>query len=521
MLNGIVNRIRMSEAKIESTSSVWSSTVKTLKFKPVSENLNTEICIVGAGIAGLLAGYFLSKEGKKVCIVDDGEVGGGETSRTTAHITNVIDDRYYEIERLHGKENAKLAADSQTAALNAIEKIINEEKINCDFKRVDGYLFFTPDEDADILQKEYEACARAGLNVVISENSPFETFNSYPCLKFPNQAEFHPLKFLNGLCKAIIKNGGEIFTNSHVEGIEDSNKEENKNAFVTLSSKFKITSEKIIVATNSPISDYLAIHTKQAAYITYVIGFVIPKDYIKEGLFWDDAEPYHYIRRYFDGEEEILIVGGEDHKTGQEHNPEERFRCLEEWAWQNFSKLGKIKYRWSGQVMEPVDGLSFIGKDPENENDVYITTGDSGMGMTHAAYSGILLKDLICGYENPWAELYDPKRKTLKAADEFIKEGVNVVAQFADYVTPGDESSVKDIKNGEGALIREGLKKMAVYKDEDGTVHKFSAVCPHLKCIVQWNSTEKTWDCPCHGSRFDSKGIVINGPALSNLEEIK
>lgn len=511
----------MSENKIESTSSIWNATSKTLTFKPVYESLNTEVCIVGAGIAGLLAGYFLSKERKRVIIIDDGEVGGGETSHTTAHITNVIDDRYYEIERLHGKENAKLAADSQTEAINAIEKIVTEEKIDCDFKRIDGYLFFTPDEDADELQKEYEACTRAGLDVVISETSPIESFNSNPCLIFPNQAEFHPLKFLNGLCKSIINYGGEIFTNSHAESIEDSNKEENKKATVTLSNKKTITADNVIVATNSPISDYVAIHTKQAPYMTYVIGFVIPKDYVKEGLYWDDAEPYHYVRRYFDGEDEILIVGGEDHKTGQEDNPDDRYNCLEEWAKQHFSQLGKIKYRWSGQVMEPVDGLSFIGKDPENKNSVYITTGDSGMGMTHSAFSGILLKDLICGYENPWAELYDPKRKTLKAADEFIKEGVNVVAQFVDYVTPGDESSVKEIKNGEGALIRDGLKKMAVHKDENGTVHKFSAVCPHLKCIVQWNSAEKTWDCPCHGSRFDSNGIVINGPALSNLEEIK
>jgi glycine/D-amino acid oxidase-like deaminating enzyme/nitrite reductase/ring-hydroxylating ferredoxin subunit len=506
---------------LESTPSIWKSTVKTLTFQPVSKDLHTEICIVGAGIAGLLTAYFLSKEGKKVIIIDDGEIGGGETCQTTAHITNVIDDRYYEIERLHGRENAKLAADSQTAAINAIEKIVKEENIDCDFKRLDGYLFFTPDEDADVLQQEYESCVLAGLDVVISETSPLECFNSYPCLKFPNQAEFHPLKFLNGLCKAIIKNDGEIFTNSHAESIEDSDKEKDKKATVILSNKYVITAENVVVCTNSPISDYVAIHTKQAAYMTYVIGFIIPKDYVKEGLYWDDAEPYHYIRRYFDGEDEILIIGGEDNKTGQEHDQDERFKCLEEWARKNFSRLGSIKYRWAGQVMEPIDGLSFIGKDPENENNVYIATGDSGMGMTHSAFAGILLKDLICGYQNPWAELYDPKRITVKAADEFIKEGANVVAQFTDYITPGDESHEDKIEKGEGALIRDGLKKMAVYKDEDGTVYKFSAVCPHLKCIVQWNSAEKTWDCPCHGSRFDCKGIVINGPALTDLEKIK
>ncbi|MBS1494848.1 MAG: FAD-dependent oxidoreductase [Bacteroidetes bacterium] len=501
---------------MEPTNSIWKSTVRTRDFTPVTSDISTEVCIIGGGITGLLTGYFLSKEGKQVVIIDDGKIGDGETCRTTAHITNVIDDRYYEIERIHGKENAKLAAESQTAAINAIEEIINHEKIDCDFKRVNGYLLFKPDEDADELQKEYEACVRAGLQIEIAETSPLESFN-YPCLKFPNQAEFHPLKFLNGLCEVILKYGGKIYTNSHAEGIE----ENDEGAKITLANKSVITAKNVVTATNSPISDYLAIHTKQAPYRTYVIGYTIPENYIAEGLYWDDADPYHYIRRYHDGEDEILIVGGEDHKTGQEDNPEERFQCLDEWAYQHFSQLKQMKYKWSGQVMEPVDGLSFIGKDPENEKHCYIATGDSGMGMTHAAYAGILLKDMICGYKNPWEELYNPKRKSLWSADEFIKEGVNVVAQFVDYITPGDESNVKDIKNGEGALIRDGLSKIAVYRDESGTLHKFSAVCPHLKCIVQWNSSEKSWDCPCHGSRFDKMGNVINGPALSNLEKIK
>jgi len=502
--------------QVEVTPSIWKSTKKTLTFKPLSEDIDTEVCIIGAGISGLLAGYYLSKEGKKVVIIDDNEVAGGETERTTAHITNVIDDRYFEIANKHGEDAAKLAAESETAAINAIEKIVNEEKIECDFKRVNGYLFFTPDEDADVLQDEYQACVIAGLEVNILGESPIEAFEG-PCLEFPNQAEFHPLKFLNGVCKAIIANGGEIFTMSHAEGIEDGD----NGVKITLTNKKVIKAEDCIIATNSPVSDYVAMHTKQSAYLSYVLGFVIPKNYVKEGLYWDDAEPYHYIRKYFDGKDEILIIGGEDHKTGQEDDTEERFQCLETWARKQFKELGKIKYRWSGQVLEPVDYLSFIGKDPANDKHVYIITGDSGMGMTHAAYGGILLKDLICGYENKWAELYDPKRINLKAVPEFLKQGVNVASQFIDYITPGDEDKLKDIKKGDGALMRDGLTKIAVFRDEEGKIHKFSAICPHLKCVVQWNTAEKTWDCPCHGSRFDSLGNVINGPALSNLEKIK
>jgi glycine/D-amino acid oxidase-like deaminating enzyme/nitrite reductase/ring-hydroxylating ferredoxin subunit len=500
-----------------SSVSVWQATVEMKKFSPLTQNTNAEICVVGAGITGLMCAYFLAKEGKNVVVIDDGEIGGGETCKTTAHITNVIDDRYYEVERLFGRETAKLACESETEAINAIERIIQEENIDCDFRRLDGYLFFTPDEKADVLQKEYESCVLAGLDVVIEAKAPIDSFGNYPCLRFPNQAQFNPLKFLNGLCDAILKYGGKIYTGSHAESVEDGE----QNAKVILSSKVEITAGDVVVATNSPISDYVKMHLKQAPYMTYVIGFTVPENYIEDGLYWDDAEPYHYIRKYFDGEDDILIIGGEDTKTGQEENPDERFECLEQWANEHFPMIDLVKYKWSGQVMEPVDALSFIGKDPEMENHVYISTGDSGMGMTHAAISGMLLRDLILGRENKWAEIYDPKRVTLSAANEFIKEGANAVSQYVDYITPGDKSSIDDIKNDDGAIIRDGLSKMAVYRDEDGRVFKYSAVCTHLKCIVQWNSEEKTWDCPCHGSRFDKYGVVINGPALTNLEKIE
>jgi Rieske Fe-S protein len=250
---------------------------------------------------------------------------------------------------------------------------------------------------------------------------------------------------------------------------------------------------------------------------------------IPPGLYWDTHDPYHYVRLQpmptesaLDAEQyELLIVGGEDHKTAQANDHQRRYDALRQWATEHFPGFQSVEFEWSGQVFEPVDGVAFIGRNPGDESNVYIVTGDSGQGMTHGAMSGMILRDLITGRENPWAKLYDPSRKTLSAAGEFAKENLNVAVQYAAWVTPGDIDSVENIPRGEGAVIRSGLEKHAVYRDENGEVHAMTAVCPHLQCIVQWNKDEKTWDCPCHGSRFDCHGGVIIGPANTDLKSLE
>ncbi|HEY3251662.1 MAG TPA: FAD-dependent oxidoreductase [Ignavibacteria bacterium] len=496
--------------------SIWSSTFKIPQFEELRDNIETDVCVIGAGITGLTTAYLLTSNNKKVVVIDDNEIGGGETCRTTAHITNVIDNRYSRIEQLHGEEASRIAAQSQTAAINKIEEIIFSNVIDCDFSRVDGYLFFSPDDRADILEKEFDAAKRAGIDVRLVAKAPLNGFNTYPCLRFPHQAEFHPLKYISALAGLIVKNGGRIYTKTHAQKIEDGNP-----AIVQTKNKYNITAKDIVVATNSPISDYVKVHTKQIACRTYVIGVEIPNNTVKQALYWDNEDPYHYIRIYKQLKNDILIVGGEDHKTGHDDDAEERYARLFKWTRERFPMAGRIDYKWSGQVMEPFDGLSFTGKDPENKEHVYIATGDSGMGMTHATYSAILLTDMISGKENEWAKLYDPKRITLKAALKFVKEGLDTALQYIDIITPPEAASEGEISPGSGAIMSIGLGKTAVYKDENGKVYKFSALCPHLKCVIEWNASEKTWDCPCHGSRFGAMGNVINGPALGNLKKVK
>lgn len=502
--------------------SVWMRTAEVSPQPELTEDVRADVCIVGAGIAGITTAYMLTREGKSVVVIDDGPVSGGETARTTAHLANALDDHYYELERLHGEQGARLAAASHTAAIDRIEMIVREENISCDFARLDGYLFVPDGESIEELDRELKAAHRAGLkDVERVERAPLESFHTGPALRFPRQGQFHILKYINGLAAAVKRNGGRIFTQTHAEKIEGG-----ADAHVETRGGATIRAGAVVVATNSPVNDLVAIHTKQAAYRTYVIGARIPRGSVPTILLWDTLDPYHYVRLQSvegdgaSGGYDVLIVGGEDHKTGQAEDFDERYNRLEAWTRERFPMVESIEYRWSGQVMEPIDSLAFIGRNPLDSDNVFIATGDSGHGMTHGTIAGMLITDLIMGRENEWETLYNPSRKSLRSAVEFAKENLNVAAQYTDLVTGGEVSNVEEIAAGSGAVLRRGLTKVAVYRDEGGALHERSAVCTHLGCIVDWNAAEKSWDCPCHGSRFDKRdGHVLNGPAISALSE--
>jgi glycine/D-amino acid oxidase-like deaminating enzyme/nitrite reductase/ring-hydroxylating ferredoxin subunit len=486
--------------------------------KVLERDASANIVVIGAGIAGLTTAYLLARAGKAVIVLDDGPIGGGMTARTTAHLTCALDDRFTELERLFGEAGSRLAAQSHAAAIDEVERIVRTEKIDCEFERTDGYLFLSPEGSLKLLNEELEAIFRAGLSDVQKlDRAPLEFFDTGACLHFPRQAQFHPLKYLTGLAQAIDRDGGQIFTRTHADDISGG-----EAAHVSTTGGYTIKCDAVVVATNSPVNDRVVIHTKQAPYTTYVIGARIPLGSVPGVLLWDGPfdthAAYHYIRVAREDDHDVLVVGGEDHKSGQHNDGAQRWGKLEQWTRNRFPMVEEIEFRWSGQVMEPVDSLAFIGRNPDDDDNVFIATGDSGMGMTHGTIAGMLLTDLIMERENPWTELYDPSRKTAKALPDFVEENVNVAAQYADLVTAGEVESIDEVAKGEGAVLRRGLSKAAVYRDHDGVVHSMSAVCRHLGCIVAWNSAEKTWDCPCHGSRYDRFGEVINGPANKPLK---
>ena len=501
------------------TQSLWMREEETPRFGHLDSDVNTDVCIVGTGIAGLMCAYELAREKYSVVVLEAGVLAGGETSRTTAHLSFALDDRYYELERLFGRDCARVAYESHARAVDEIEEIIVRHGISCEFTRLDGYLFAPPDESKEELEQELAAALRAGVPVERVERAPLKGFDTGPALRFSNQGQFNPLRFVNGLTDAITNLGGRIFTKSRVTKVQGGSRP-------TANSRgYTVTADAVIVATNSPINDNLTIHARQSPYRTYAIGAAIPWDAVPRALYWDTLDPYHYVRlkSSMDSLErtgnDVLIVGGADHRQGKAEDETEHLEWLEKWTRDRFPVLD-VRYKWSGMVLEPADSLALIGRDNAQEN-VYIATGDSGHGMTHGVIAGMLLRDLIMGRSNSWAGLYDPSRLTPQAASEYLKDNAEVVGSLASWVTPGEISSKDNIAPGCGAVIRSGLEKRAVYRDQYGSFFSYSAVCPHLGCIVSWNGAEETWDCPCHGSRFDHLGKVIRGPATQDLEALE
>lgn len=491
----------------------WLDFPRTNMHAPLDKDCTADVAIVGGGIAGLSAALGLLTEGFSVVVLEDGLIGSGETGRTSGHLSSYVDGRVAHIKSLFGIDKAALAIKSHSDAIDSIERIAHEFGIDCDFKRVNGYLF-SEDPDDHVLHSEFHVLQKiAVLKTQWIDHAPCTTFNSGRCIQFENQAQFHPIKYLYGLEDAILRRGGKIYEHTHVSAIDDG-----KPCVVTTVTGARVKAKHVVVATSSPINDRILLQTKLAQYRTYAIVLAIPKGVLKEALFWDTMTPYHYLRLLptDDHYNDYVLIGGEDHKTGQKDNPREVFSALKQWAVKHFLRH-EVVYHWSGQVVEPVDSLAYIGKNPGDDH-VYVHTGTSGSGLTYGAIAGMLLPDLILGRPTPLEKLYCPARKTLKASGVFIKEACNMAAQYVDWIKPQDKGN--EPSTNEGIVVRHGLSLQALYKDDAGTIHRMSALCPHLGGVVHWNSLEKTWDCPCHGSRFTATGKVINGPSNCDLKKI-
>ena len=496
------------------STSVWMASAAVPDFPPLLEDARADVCVVGAGIAGLTSAYLLLREGKSVLVVDALGVGAGETGRTTAHFFPP-DERYCEIERRFGYETAMLVANSYRVATDRVEALIGAERIACDFRRLDGYLVNPERIWDDILDREHTTAANLGLEVQRVDMVPWLALNSGPCLRFARQAQFHPLNYLAGLAGAITRLGGRIHCATRALDIHGDERLQQ-----VTTPQGTIEARSVVVATNTPFNDRVVMHTKQAGYRTYVVGLRMPKGAIPPFLMWDTGAPYYYMRMADTGPNgayDVLVVGGQDHKTGQDSHPQHRYDDIEMWARERFPVAGPVEYRWSGEVMEPADGLASLGRNPMDAPNVYLITGDSGNGMTHCTAGAMLVTDMIMGRDNPWAAIYRPSRMPYHGLSHFIGEQANTVAQYADWARNGDVESAAEIPTGEGALMREGGKLLAVHRRGDGSLQAVSAACTHLGCAVHWNSGEKSWDCPCHGSRFDTAGTVLHGPASKPL----
>ena len=469
----------------ERSVSLWMDTASVPQAAPLGSDLSADVVVVGAGIAGLSAAYELCRLGQSVVVLDRGALGGGMTARTSAHLASQLDDFYHELIRMRGLDEAKLYFASQAAALDRIEQVQATESIDCDFRRLDGFLFAASEDHRSTLEREIEACHQIGfIGVGWADRVPAAPSSSPACLHFPNQARFHPLKYLDGLIRCIQRDGGRVFANTPVVAVEETG----DGVSVRTESGNSVQASAAVIATNSPINDRVTIHTKQAPYRTYVIAGRIDRGAVPDALYWDTLDPYHYVRiQPADDGQDWLIVGGEDHKTGQADDMEDRIARLTQWTRLHFPAMQEVAYRWSGQVQEPVDYAAYAGRNPGNER-IFVVTGDSGEGLSNGVAASLILRDLITGQQNAWAKSYDPGRISVKAAGEYLSENLTMPASLAERLTGGEASSVDDLKPGQGAVIRRGAAKLAAYRDERGELHVRSATCTHAGCLLHWNS---------------------------------
>jgi glycine/D-amino acid oxidase-like deaminating enzyme/nitrite reductase/ring-hydroxylating ferredoxin subunit len=501
----------------EKTQSLWMDVDVAADAGRLSREERADTVVIGSGIAGLSTAYELSQQGHSVVVLDRGKIGKGMTARTTAHLTSPSDDSFESLIKVRGEKLARDFYQSHSAAIDRIEEIQQKEKIDCAFRRVAGFLFPALGRKASELKSEFEACKKIGVDVEWHKGVPFKGLSDIRCLRYANQATFHPLRYLRGLAAAIVDKGGRLYADTRVDEVNESGDE----VTVRTENGKTVRARWAVVATNSPINDRVAIHTKQAPYRSYALALTIPKGALEDGLYWDTLDPYHYVRlQPGRGNFDYVIAGGADHKTGAADDGETRHTAIEAWIRNLLPKLGSVTHRWSGQVLDPVDYSAFIGRNPGNKN-VYVVTGDSGQGMTHGVVAGLLISNLILQGKSDWTELYEPSRKTLRGLGNFISENVTALKNFAKYVAPGELSSLDEIKPGHGGIVRQGLKKIAAYRDEKGKLHLRSAVCTHVGCHIQWNSLEVCWDCPCHGSQFSVDGEALNAPAVMPLAKIE
>ncbi len=490
--------------------SLWMASRDDGDFEELAGDIEVDVLIVGAGITGLTSAYLLKQSGRRVAVVEQHEIAQGETAHTTAHVTYVTDVRLSELVSKLGEDEARGFWEAGAAAMVEIQRIANELEIDCDLKEVPGYLFAAVDKDLQseikTLRQDAELAGEFNFDAVFVET---DGLFGRPAVRFPNQLKFHPVKYALAVAKAVHGDGSYVFTNTSGSHIDGEKHELRTNAGT-------IRYDAVLAATHVPIQgergdfDAAFFQTKLAAYSTYAIAAEIPTS--PESLYWDTNDPYLYLRVDQHENATSVIIGGEDHKTGQNDDTASCYERLEAVLMKIFPEAKPYR-RWSGQVIETPDGLPYIGEVGERQ---YVATGFSGTGMTMGTFSAMLLRDLILGHPNPWAGLFDPARKRAAGAFEYLAENKDFPARFiADRFRVAD--SADDVAPGTGKVARVDGNKCAVYCDDDGKLSVLSAICPHMGCIVAWNQAEKTWDCPCHGSRFTATGDLMAGPAETGL----
>ena len=492
--------------------SFWVLTTPETDYPALEGELEVDVCVIGAGIAGLTAAALLKREGKRVAVVESKRIVHGATGYTTAKVTSGHGAVYADLEENFGAAAARIYADSNEAALARVAQFVEEDGIDCDFERKANYVFAeSPDEVAQ-LKKEVDAAKRAGLDVSFTAETslPFEVAGA---VRLENQAQFHPRKYLLALAETIPGDGSHVFEQTIAENV--------KGTTVTTKGG-SVRAKDVIVATHLPFEDSGLFFTKAHPHRSYAVAAPVDASAAPDGMFINSGVPTRSVRTIRDGERILVQIGGEGHKLGDEDDPTRRYRTLEDYLGKHWPQAGPVEYRWSTQDYMSVDRVPYIGRLRRTSAHVFTATGFSKWGMTGGTLAAMLLSDRILGRENPWAGLYDAKRIKLKASlKRFVAGNRSAAYHFVSDRLRSDDADVESLGRGDGAIVRKGARKRAVYRDESGALHVLSPVCQHLYCHVIWNPAEQSWDCPCHGSRYSGEGEVIQGPTVKPLKRLE
>jgi glycine/D-amino acid oxidase-like deaminating enzyme/nitrite reductase/ring-hydroxylating ferredoxin subunit len=492
-------------------TSPWIATGGETAYPALDREIHADVAVLGGGMAGLMAALLLKRDGARVAVLEADRIAAGVTAYTTAKVTSLHGIQYTPVTSTFGEQGARAYAQANEAGLERIAALVEELGIDCDWRRKPAYTYAEDAQGREEVQDEVQAAVRAGLKASFTTETdlPWEVTGA---IRVEDQAEFHPRRFLLAIAEQIPGEGSHVFERTKATDVK-----QGEPMRVETEQGQPVVADHVVVATHFPFLDRGGYFARQHAERSYALGMYVNGP-APQGMYLSTESPSHTVRSHPTGNGELVIAGGESHKVGQSgEDTADRVARLERWARERFD-VTEIAYRWSTQDNMPVDGVPYIGQLMPGSRNLWVATGFKKWGLTNGAAAGEILTDLIAGRDNPWAPLFDPGRFKAAGAKEFLKENVNVGWRFVrDKVGGADFGSVDELAPGQGGLVRDGAGKIAAYRDEDGVLHTLSPTCTHMACTVKWNTAERSWDCPCHGSRFHYDGTVLQGPAIEGL----
>ena len=496
---------------VADNESLWIASTPDTAYAALEEGLEVDVAVIGAGIAGVTTAFLLKRAGKTVALLDSGRILHGATGYTTAKVTAAHTTAYTTIARNFGDDGARTYAAANQAGLDTIARLVEELGVDCDLERRPNYVYCESAGERANVEDEVAAASRAGLDAKLVEDVPLP----YPvecALRLDDQAQFHPRKYLLALAAAVDGDGSRVLELTRAVGVSGSGPQQVE------TNRGALRAQDVVVASHLPFLDRGLFFAKAHPERSYAVAARISAEQDPAGMYINVGSPTRSIRTARDDDGLLLLLGGEGHKTGEDHDTEARYRALEEFGQEHWQPAG-FPYRWSTQDYVPLDGVPYVGRLTRRSAHVYVATAFKKWGMTNGTAAALILTDRILGRPNPWADLFDSKRlKPLASAPAFLKDNASVAKHFVgDRLRRGEGTGPEALAPGEGRLVRAGGRKTAAYRDEGGRLHLLSPVCTHLGCHVSWNPAERSWDCPCHGSRFSGEGRVIEGPATRDL----